>query len=74
MHLSSPLCNGRQDHIYPEISRMKEQGRLTDAELWVLFIMATENVSLKKIKDAVQAIGSADKQSVLALLRDQLPV
>jgi hypothetical protein len=48
---------------------MNEQRQLTDAELWVLYIMATENVSLKKIKDAIQAIGFADKQSVLALLR-----
>jgi hypothetical protein len=43
--------------------------RITDAELWVLYILATERVSLKKIKDAVQATGSVDKASILAWLR-----
>jgi hypothetical protein len=49
-----------------------EHKRITEAELWVLYIMATEGVSLKKIKDAVQAIGSIDKPSILALLREPL--
>ena len=48
---------------------MNDKKSLTDGELWVLYIMATEGVSLKKIKDAVQAIGRFDKPSILELLR-----
>lgn len=51
---------------------MNQEKRLTDAELWVLYIMATENVSLREIKDAVQAIGFIDKPSILALLKDRV--
>lgn len=48
---------------------MNNDKRVTDAELWVLYLMATEGVSLKNIKDAVQAVGSTDRSSVLAWLK-----
>lgn len=46
--------------------------KLTDAELWVLYLMATEGVSLKKIKDAVQSVGCLDKLTILASLREHI--
>lgn len=65
------ICNKRTPFIQWEISPMNiREKKLTDAELWVLYLMATEGVSLKKIKDAVQSVGRLDKLTILASLRE----